>query len=619
MAIVIENTGSGLNGAFDVIVNDSLPSGITLVPNSICASDGTGSGMLNSGDLFGAGFELTDPGPTDPDAGALDAYDPADGRNIAVITYAVTIDAGVTTGAALTNTASLINFAGTEGGIDHTTVNQQDSADVTIVDPVFRKTVYRYQHQFSRECERNGCDRGAGNLYPDRYFPEGLTPAASIVDNLDTGLAFVDLVSVTASNPDTDGVGGSSDDGLNTAVMIFDGSGLCTNCTAGNAGTDNPFIENNGQRVTINFGNVVNTNQDNTQSETITIVYRAVVLNVIENQSGTSLNNAAVMSWTGGSDSAAAANITVVEPDLTITKSYLRTNPTPAALTPVDAGDEITYTIVVSNTSTIDAFDVLVSDTLPTTTINSWTVSGVIDTAGLLTNSDFTISAGVFSTVPASAFDLPANNGRSVTITLTGTILDTILPNTQISNTAHVTWTSLDGNQSDLSSYNSDSDERTGSDGIGSGLNNYAENSNVLSFNTRALSGTKYFVASSEPGTLDTPVPPKLTIGEIVRYRLAMQIPEGILTDLAMLDRLPAYLRFLNDGTAKFAFVSQLGISSSTFNWYQYRCQCRRFGDYFIVLNCFCFTGLSYFKQPDEQYGQLSLRYRYLFQTWNHL
>ncbi len=77
-------------------------------------------------------------------------------------------------------------------------------------------------------------------------------------------------------------------------------------------------------------------------------------------------------------------------------------------------------------------------------------------------------------------------------------------------------------------------------------------------------SGAKYFVSSSESGTSNTASPPRLTIGEVVRYRLAMQIPEGTSSDLAMLDQLPQYLRFLNDGTAKFAFVSQAGLSSTT-------------------------------------------------------
>ena len=35
---------------------------------------------------------------------------------------------------------------------------------------------------------------------------------------------------------------------------------------------------------------------------------------------------------------------------------------------------------------------------------------------------------------------------------------------------------------------------------------------------------TKYFIVSSEAGTLDSVVPPRVTIGEVVRYRVALRL-----------------------------------------------------------------------------------------------
>jgi LPXTG-site transpeptidase (sortase) family protein len=548
MALVVENSGSGLYGAFDVTLSDALPSGLTLVPGSLCVSDGSGAAFTYSGNLFGAGLRLEDPGPTNPALGGLDPYDADNGHNIAVVTYAVSVDSGVGTGETLINEGALTNFAGSEGGADHTVTDLEDTASVSTLNPSFDKAF--------NGTELNSAGNGAGQAVIGELatytltatFQEGISAGVQIIDTLDAGLAFVDLVSVSASS------------GISSSVMTFNASGLCTNCSAGS----NPLVENSGQRLTFNLGDVSNSNRDNTAAETVTLVYRVIVLNVIGNQAGTALNNSAVFSWDDGSLADSAENVSVVEPDLTISKSYQRTFPTPAALTPVDAGDEITYSIGISNTSVIDAYDVLVSDTLPTTYISPWVVSAVTDSAGLLSTADFSISGGLLSTLPASAFDLPANNARTVTIQVRGTVLDTILPNQIIPNTANVSWSSLDGAQNDRSAYNDASDERTGADGVGSGLNNYAKNSNTSQITAQNLSGTKYFVSSSDAGTLDTASPPRLTIGEIVRYRLAMLIPEGTSTDLAMLDQLPNYLRFLNDGTAKFAFVSQAGISSSS-------------------------------------------------------
>ena len=86
--------------------------------------------------------------------------------------------------------------------------------------------------------------------------PEGTTAGAQLVDFLDPGLAFVDVQSVTLS------------------------PGVTTANTVG-SGTDpaNVSVTNAGSALTFNFGNIVNSDTDNTTAQTITIVYRAVVLN----------------------------------------------------------------------------------------------------------------------------------------------------------------------------------------------------------------------------------------------------------------------------------------------------------------------------------------------------
>ena len=54
-------------------------------------------------------------------------------------------------------------------------------------------------------------------------------------------------------------------------------------------------------------------------------------------------------------------------------------------------------------------------------------------------------------------------------------------------------------------------------------------------------------------------------MGEIARYRLATILPEGTSHSFQIRDLLPAGLLYLDDGTARLAFVTNgTGISSST-------------------------------------------------------
>jgi uncharacterized repeat protein (TIGR01451 family)/fimbrial isopeptide formation D2 family protein len=69
-------------------------------------------------------------------------------------------------------------------------------------------------------------------------------------------------------------------------------------------------------------------------------------------------------------------------------------------------------------------------------------------------------------------------------------------------------------------------------------------------------------VATSESSTVGA----RVTIGEIARLRLVAQAPEGPWDAAQLTDRLPDGLRFLDDGTARVALVSNGGLTSSTLN-----------------------------------------------------
>ena len=351
-SVVIENRGTGLTGAFDVRFRDTLPAGFAIPGTglNLCVTDGTGASMPYSdlgGGLFGTGLELVEPGPTNPDAGALDAYDtadPTDGHNIMILTYDLVLANTITPNQTLTNTATLFNYAGVEGGTDHTNTDLSDSASVQTSQPAIDKSMVSTNQAFTTDP-----NVAIGEIITYQVvatIPEGTIPNATLTDTLDPGLAFVNCVSVVASSAAL-----SSSNGA-WGVMC----NPPTNPTLGNVGGG---TTNDGRLISYNLGTVTNSNTNNTVAETITLTYRAVVLNTPGNDRGIARNNAATLAWTGGSTSDSAPDVIILEPTLTIQKD--------ASPVTGDAGDTITFTIIVRNQapSNTDAFNLDWRDTIP--------------------------------------------------------------------------------------------------------------------------------------------------------------------------------------------------------------------------------------------------------------
>ena len=144
-ALVVEN--SGHSAAYDVQIQDAMPAGFT-TPGSglnLCVTDGSGVALDYTdlgGGIFSSGIELVD-----PSGGALaSAYSSegiliTDGSNVAIITFDLMVDSGVTPEEVLTNNDILVNYAGIEGGMDYSTEDPTDSADSEIASPTIEKDV----------------------------------------------------------------------------------------------------------------------------------------------------------------------------------------------------------------------------------------------------------------------------------------------------------------------------------------------------------------------------------------------------------------------------------------------------------------------------------------------
>jgi len=358
--------------------------------------------------------------------------------------------------------------------------------------------------------------------------PQGTTPTEHIVDTLPAGLAYVALVGAGITNSDP-------------AHVTFTGSA-------------NPTVTSNGQTVDFNLGNVTNTNTNSTAVDTLTLAYQVVVLNVAGNVNGTTLTNSALMSWTGGgSATVSAPAVTVIEPKLQTSDAVAvgggGGNP----------GDPVQYTITLQQNaaSTTDAFNVTFADPLPKAGGGSSLILApsftVVDSAGTVTAANFQLvgsdAAGwTLQTTAGGAFGFPeAPAGRTITITLNGTLAGTVNAGQVVTNTANVQWTSLPGaNPGQISTFNTNSFERTGNpSNPGGALNNY--------FNNASAAFTVHSADLQVTKTVNQPTP---NVGDTITFTVTLKNngPDKA-TNVKVSDALPAGLTLVSSTPSQGTYV----------------------------------------------------------------
>jgi len=257
---------------------------------------------------------------------------------------------------------------------------------------------------------------------------QGSYSNARVVDTMDRGLAFVGCDSIQAPGLSTD-VAGSF-------------AGACANPTTDDAGGGTPMDVD--RRVTFDLGTLTNNSQGDA---TLTITYRAIVLDTATNVNGVSLNNTALFGWSGGSIGPAQTRVTIVEPEIFIDKT--------ANTTTIRNGTEVTFTLTISHspTSTSDAFDVVVTDILPT---GLTYVTNSLDCTSGAQDPDvecvFDNSNPLQPTIRAewSVFALNGGVGR-IRFRVAGNA--SIPSNGNVTNTSNVEWTSMPGDQTTPNSF----------------------------------------------------------------------------------------------------------------------------------------------------------------------
>ena len=514
--------------------------------------------------------------------------DVSNGSNGIVALYDLTVDTDARASSTVTNTVALTNYAGIEGGGDHTAEDKIERASIVIASPEFTKVLTGTEINITGNNAANQAVVGEFVTYTLTIsVAEGTTVGARIVDTMSAGLAFVDVVSTTYSagvtSVNTLGIGTGSGAGVGpTNVTISN--------TAG--GTAN--------QLAFDFGSITNTDISNASAETITIVYRAAVINTNTlpaapgNQSGTLLANSANLTWSwtndggtvpGGTGSllSSAANVTVVEPHLDVNKRVGGTFSAASTgygdtLSNRDAGDAVFFSIVITNDGPTRAFDISLVDVVPglfaglairaeTTSAGTVFINGVASTA---TAANFILSGSTLGIAAGSNIDL--DPGATITIHLQATLDYTVSPGqATINNDAVARWTSMDGVVADRSIHNTASDERGGALASPTGNTDSSTNNGILD---------NYAHSDRAAVTIVNPTPTKtvvstnvasstggnVVVGEVIRYEISWRIPEGDVFSFNFRDNLPNGLRFLDDGTVTVAFVadSNTSISSST-------------------------------------------------------
>jgi uncharacterized repeat protein (TIGR01451 family)/fimbrial isopeptide formation D2 family protein len=370
-------------------------------------------------------------------------------------------------------------------------------------------------------------------------LPEGTTNNLRVVDAVPDGMRF---------DPSFNGVG---------YQIITTAGGLLTQNFSNPAAVASPTLTvsgtgtlgDDGVDALFTFGNVTVDDDNNPNNNAFIIRVRLIVTNTTANQSGATRANGGALRYNDGYSGADVTLRDPTEPQVTIVE------PTPLVRKEVsgaaaDAGDPITYTIRLENSaprSEMTAYDVVISDTIAPELINPTIVAVSATGAPDVDAADFEIATVGPDRILRTTAPITLPLGSTVIITFTGDLTSTVTTDQIITNRASMFWSSTPG---------ANPDERNGS-GVpnppecsslpgncnldNTQLNNYGLISSVTTTAIAPVVVSKSVIEGVAPSTSGTNV----TIGEIVTYRLAVSLPEGVTSGLVITDTVPAGMAYL--------------------------------------------------------------------------
>lgn len=356
-------------------------------------------------------------------------------------------------------------------------------------------------------------------------FPSGMSTNLVIVDNVSTGMDFV------GTNPNA----GLMVPGAGYRFEIPAGGPVfATNAAQGLVVTDpdatpssSATADGSGRPITFSIGGITNAPDGNTENDYFNL-YMEFVLTTHPTNNGLAsaarwTNNAVRLTDTYNTLTATSENYRVVEHNLTVRKTSSIT------ATNLDAGDTLTFSLVVSNqvTYTANAYDIILSDRISNTYFDLSSIAMVETAPGwtfgtITTNPTYTEVR--FSSDPGTALA----PGQRITNRFSVTLSPESRPNQLYTNRVNI-----------LTSDTIDGDSPLGTTGRVRTANS------TLVLSNKNLHIAKTLHATSENGPVDSTTT-NVQIGEAVVYRLRVSVPEGVVDDLAVTDFLPDGLAYVH-------------------------------------------------------------------------
>ena len=228
-----------------------------------------------------------------------------------------------------------------------------------------------------------------------------------------------------------------------------------------------------------------------------------------------------------------------------------------------EAGDVVEYKVVITNpvSSERPLYDLAITDTVPAKVNLSASDVGA-DTNGNLTTIEVANTAGTSGLGATLVFNqtntaLPTagsnftrlDAGNTITLLFRGTLDTSVIPNETLSNTASLLGYSLalpSGNQT----------TPLGTENTATGPTRYSLTTSAATVVIDNIVQTKLLNGSSESGSAASTV----FVGEQIRYRVLLQLPQGTVPNLQVTDQLPSGLSLVSTPVITFG----AGISPST-------------------------------------------------------
>ena len=488
-------TNGGKSTAFLPYVEDVIDADLTIDTGSITIVDGAGNDIsattafTQNGQTMRFFFSTvtgTWPNSILPDDGSLPA-----GENEVVISYNATVAASIAPGTEIANTATADYYSAADADAEDNFGPITDDATTDLDEVSLSKSVFS-----SDGAHTSGSTMAIGEEVTFRLtarVPEASMTGVQIVDVLPEGLELISAALVSVEAPMT------TNGGSNTPTITL---------------SNNLYSDGVDDTATFDFGTISNAGVSGQNDRDIIVEVVARVRDLVSSTDGTRLTNVGQFSDSTGLLDSATRRVTVRRPELDITVT--------ADVAIADANDPVVYTIRVEHagSSTVDAFNVLVQNILPSE-VTFVSLGSISDSGGLSGTPTLSGNGSSGTPIELSVPDLPL--GEWVEFTVNVLVNQNVNVATTISNTATGTAETMPTG----STATAPAVVNNGSDGF--------DTPNVTV--GKALSATNSSLTS---GT-------EAAIGEILTFTITVGVPETDAANFQVVDTLPTGMLFVDE------------------------------------------------------------------------